>query len=207
MIKRNSQILCMWFLLWDLAMTAVAWVGAYYLRFESGLVPVRRSQPDVALCWHNLPLVLVLSAVAYRISGQYILHRMRRLREELASVCKGTALMGLLVVAATFGMQDPYESRATLLMFFCLSGVLVVTVRRCNWFGLRWLRSHGYNQTYALIVGTGRVARKTARALRAASWMGIKNIGFVEDQPSRWTGDLDILGTTADLPPLIHQYP
>jgi Undecaprenyl-phosphate glucose phosphotransferase len=50
------------------------------------------------------------------------------------------------------------------------------------------------------------VARKTAWALRHASWMGIKNLGFVEDQPNRWTGDLDILGTFADLPRLIEKY-
>ncbi|HMC65328.1 MAG TPA: undecaprenyl-phosphate glucose phosphotransferase, partial [Gemmataceae bacterium] len=181
MIKRNSQILCMWFLLWDLAMTGIAWISAYYVRFESGLVPLTRAQPEIALCWRNLPLVLLLAAVAYRLTGQYIIHRLRRLREEVVSVCKGTALMGLLVIAATFGMQDPYESRATFLVFFGISGVLVLTARRISWLGIQWLRSHGYNQTHSLIVGTGRVARKTARALRAAGWMGIKNIGFIED--------------------------
>ena len=36
--------------------------------------------------------------------------------------------------------------------------------------------------------------------------MGIKNIGFVEDLPNRWTSDLHILGTTADLPRLIETY-
>ena len=59
---------------------------------------------------------------------------------------------------------------------------------------------------HAVVVGTGRVARKTARSLRRASWMGIKNIGFVEDQPNRWTADLDILGTFADLPAIIQRY-
>jgi Undecaprenyl-phosphate glucose phosphotransferase len=36
--------------------------------------------------------------------------------------------------------------------------------------------------------------------------MGIRNLGFVEDQPNRWTEDLDILGTTSDLPTLISKY-
>src|SRR5947199_296163 len=119
MIRRNSQLLCVWFLSWDLALTAAAWVGAYYLRFESGWVPQHKSTPDFALCWRNLPLVILLAAVS---------------------------------------------------------------------------------------VGTGRVARKTPRALRHANWMGIKNLGFVEDQSSHWAGDLDVLGTTADLPRLIEQY-
>ena len=53
--------------------------------------------------------------------------------------------------------------------------------RRLSWAAIRTLRSHGYNQTFALIVGAGRVARKTERALRHASWMGIKNVGFVDE--------------------------
>jgi Undecaprenyl-phosphate glucose phosphotransferase len=72
--------------------------------------------------------------------------------------------------------------------------------------GIRWLRSRGFNQTQALIVGTGRVARKTARSLRHTSWLGIKNVGFVEDQPTHWTSDLDVLGTTAHLPRLVAKY-
>jgi len=87
-----------------------------------------------------------------------------------------------------------------------LTATSVLTLRRLTWAAIRWLRRRGYNQTQALIVGTGRTARKTAQALHHASWMGIKNLGFIEDQPSRWTDDLDILGTTADLPGLIEQY-
>ena len=75
-----------------------------------------------------------------------------------------------------------------------------------SWMAIRRLRSQGYNQTRALIVGTGRVARKTADALLHVSWLGIKNLGFVEDNPSRWTDDLNILGTSADLPALIDRY-
>ncbi len=206
MIKRSSQILSVWFFAWDLILTAVAWVGAYYLRFESGWLPVYKDTPDIAMCWRNLPLVLLLAAVAYRLTGQYVLHRLRRLREEVVSVAQGTSLMTLFVVAATFGRQDHYESRGTFLLFFLLCAVLVLNWRRLSWFAIRWLRRRGFNQSHAVIVGTGRVARKTARALRLASWMGIKNLGFIEDQPSRWTSDLDILGTSADLPALIGKY-
>jgi Undecaprenyl-phosphate glucose phosphotransferase len=206
MIKRSSQVLCVWFLVWDLLVTAAAWIGAYYLRFESGWVPLYKPAPDIYLCWRNLPLVLLFSVGAYHLTGQYRIHRLRRFREEMVSVLKGTALLTLLIMAMTFCLQDPYESRATMLLFAVLGAAGVLTARRLSWFTIRWLRSHGYNQTRAVVVGTGRVARKTARALRHASWMGIKNLGFVEDQPNRWTSDLYILGTTADLPDLIAKY-
>jgi Undecaprenyl-phosphate glucose phosphotransferase len=206
MIKRKSQILILWFFLWDLSLTALAWIGAYHLRFNSGWFKVHKNTPDFNLCLNNIPLLLLISAVAFRLTGQYAIHRFRRLREEFASVFKGVALMGLLVMATTFGLQDRYESRATFLIFFALTMVSILTARRFTWAGVRLLRRRGYNQTQAIIVGTGRVARKAARSLRLTSWLGIKNIGFVEDQPTRWTSDLDILGTPADLPRLIDKY-
>jgi Undecaprenyl-phosphate glucose phosphotransferase len=206
MIKRSSQVLGVWFLLGDLLMTASAWVGAYYVRFGTGWIPIYKPWPDFYHCWRNLPLVLLLATGAYQLTGQYTIHRLRRFREEMIAVLKGTALLSLLVMATTFYRQDPYDSRLTMLLFSALASAGVLTARRLSWFTIRSLRSRGYNESRALIVGTGRVARKTARALRHASWMGIRNLGFVEDQPNRWTSDLDILGTTRDLPRLISKY-
>src|SRR6516225_3925356 len=206
MIKRRNQFLRLWFLFWDLAATALAWVGAYYVRFESGLISIDKAVPPVSLCWRNLPLVILLAAVAYRLTGQYAIHRLRRLREEVVCVLKGTALLTLLVMAITFCLHDPYESRAVMALFSLLTATCVLAARRLSWAAIRHLRSRGYNQTHAVIVGTGRVARKTARSLRRASWMGIKNLGFIEDQPNRWTSDLNVLGRFADLPALIQKY-
>jgi Undecaprenyl-phosphate glucose phosphotransferase len=206
MIKRSSQILSVWFLAVDLVLTGLAWVGAYYLRFESGWFPITKTPPDVSVCWHHLPRVILLAGLAYHLTGQYAIHRLRRFREELVGVFKGTALLSLLVMATTFYLQDPYESRSTMLLFSLLTAGVVLVGRRLSWAAIKTLRSRGYNQSLALIVGTGRVARKTARALRHASWMGIRNLGFIEDQPSRWASDLDVLGTSADLPQLIQKY-
>jgi Undecaprenyl-phosphate glucose phosphotransferase len=206
MFKHSSQILGVWFLFWDLLITALAWIGAYFLRFDSGWFPIFKQAPDLGLCLRNLPLVTVFAAVAYRLTGQYTIHRLRRFREETIGVLNGTVLLSLLMMSTTFWLQDSYESRATMLIFTCMTATGVLVARRLSWAAIRSLRSRGYNQSFSIIVGTGRTARKTARALRRASWMGIRNLGFVEDYPSRWAGDLDILGTTADLPHLIPQY-
>jgi Undecaprenyl-phosphate glucose phosphotransferase len=206
MIKRSSQILHAWFLFWDLVFTAVAWMLAYQLRFESGWIPVHKLPPDFSQCCRNLPLVLLVAAVAYHMTGQYAIHRLRRFREEMVAVVRGTALMSLLVMAITFYLHDPYESRVTMLIFSVLTAGIILAARRLSWMTIRFLRSQGYNQTRALIIGTGRVARKTALTLRRVSWLGIRNLGFIEDNPSRWTGDLNIIGRTADLPELIAKY-
>jgi Undecaprenyl-phosphate glucose phosphotransferase len=206
MINRNSQLLIAWFVSWDLALTAAAWLGAYYLRFETGWLPIFEPAPDFDLCWSNLPLVLLIATISYRLAGQYNVHRLRRFREEMVSVARGTALMTLMVIGVIFSVRSPYQSRTTVLVFSALTAVSVLALRRMSWQAIRRLRTHGFNQSRAILVGTGRVARKTARAFRRASWMGIKVMGHVEDQQTRWTEDLHILGTTDDLPRLIQHY-
>jgi Undecaprenyl-phosphate glucose phosphotransferase len=206
MIKRSSQILGAWFLLSDLVVTAIAWIGAYFIRFSSGWIPIYKTPPQAQLCWANLPLVLLLGLGAYQLTGQYTIHRLRRFREEMIGAVKGTALLSLLVMATIFFRQDHYESRATMVLFSGCTMLGILTARRASWFAIRYLRSQGYNESRSIIVGTGRVARKTAWGLKHASWMGIRNLGFVEDQPNRWTSDLDILGTTRELPGLIDKY-
>lgn len=206
MIHKKSQLICAWFLFADLAMTVLAWIGAYHLRFDSGWFPVAKDLPDVSLCYNNIPLVILAAMFAYHFTGQYMITRFRRLREDLVSVCLGTALMGLLIVAVTFGLHSAYESRGAIVLFVLLTVVLILLFRRLSWVGVHWLRKQGFNQTQTLIVGTGRVARKTARSLRQTTWLGFKNVGFIEDEPSHWASDLDILGSVAELPRLVEKY-
>lgn len=206
MFKRSSQILQVWFFCSDLFVVFAAWVGAYYLRFETGLIPVVKDPLEFNHCWRHLPVVLILGGIAFRYTGQYNIHRLRRFREEMVCVFKGTVLLALLVLATIFFLHDPYESRTTMLLFGALTAIGLLFTRRLSWAGIRALRRRGYNQANAIIVGTGRVARKTSRALRHASFIGMRNIGFVEDNPSHWVADLNILGETSQLPELIKKY-
>jgi Undecaprenyl-phosphate glucose phosphotransferase len=206
MLHYRSHLLRGCFLVSDLVVTALAWLGAYHVRFDTGWLPQTKPRADFHLCCRALPLVLLLAVVAFHLGGMYQVHRLRRFREEILAILKGTGLLTLLVLAGLFLLHDPYESRGTFLVFTALNAGGVFMGRRSAWRLIRELRSRGFNQSYSLVVGTGRVARKTARALRHASWMGIKNIGFVEERKDRWTSDLDILGRFADLPEIIARF-
>src|SRR5262249_10551744 len=150
--------------------------------------------------------VLLLAATAYHWTGQYAIDRLRRLREEFVCVGQGVALLVLLMIAGLFVTQDPYNSRATLALFALLAMTGVLTFRRVTWSLVRKLRSCGYNTSFCIIAGVGRIARKTAISLRRASWMGFRNIGFVDDEAHPLYSDLDRLGSFEDLPRLIQKY-
>lgn len=206
MLDRRSQTQSVVFLFFDLALAAVAWVGAYWLRFHSGLFPVAGETQPFFWCWRHLPLLLVLAFTAFRLAGMYEIGRLRRFREEVLAVGKGAALLCLFAMSLLFFLHDPYESRGTLLLFAGLLAVGVLAVRRVGWKLLHALRQSGFNQTSALIVGTGRVARRMARCLRSHRYLGIQTAGFVEDRIGPMCSDLSVLGRFGDLPALIEEH-
>ena len=207
MVRHVNQSLVAWFLLWDLTLTASAWLGAYAVRFHSGLFSVHRGVPSLNLYLRALPLVLLVGVIAFRLAGMYEVHRLRRFREELSAVGKGVALLALLVMATSFARQAQYESRGAMVMFSISTLVGIVAARRASWTGMRRLRARGVNQSHALVVGTGRLARRTVRTLRFVNWSGIQPVGYVEDEQNRGSGaDLPVLGTIADLPALVEKH-
>ena len=151
-------------------------------------------------------MVMALAAIAFWLTKNYEIHRLRRLREDLWTTLKGVPLLVLLITGAAFFLQDEYVSRMAMALFAGLAFGGVLVTRRLTWWGVHHFRRRGYNPSFSVIVGTGRTARKTAAALRSATWMGFRNVGFIEDNPTRWSSDLDILGGVADLPVLIHKY-
>ncbi len=206
LIKPSRQLLVLWFVFWDVLLTGIAWTGAYWVRFLSGWVNVAKEAPSFTQCLEHLPLLSLLALMAYRLAGMYDVNRLRRYREELASVFKGVSLLLLFVLATVFYRQDPYESRLTMVLFYGLTMALVLMARRTSWQLIRHYRRKGYNAQPALIVGTGREARRMARALRHASWTGMFAVGFIEDQPTPWASDLNILGGIDELPKLVEQH-
>lgn len=206
MTNRTSQPLTAWFVTWDVGLTAAGWLAAYVVRFYSGLIPVWRGVPDFGQYVGSLPLVVLLAVVCYRTAGMYEVHRMRRFREELAAVGKGVGLMALAVMATSFARQQHHESRVVMALFTAGTLVAVVIARRATWSAVRRLRSRGVNQSHALIVGTGRLARRTARTLHEVTWTGIQTVGYVEDDTGKIPVDLPVVGRIAELPELVERH-
>jgi Undecaprenyl-phosphate glucose phosphotransferase len=208
MTQRSSQPLTTWFVVWDVALTAAAWLASYLGRFRLGLIPFdHEQQPDFDLYLRSLPFLLIVALVAYRFAGMYEINRLRRFREELVAVGRGVVLMSLAVMATSFAQQHHYQSRLAMGMFVAASFISLIIARRISWLVLHRLRSRGVNQSHALIVGAGRLARRTVRTLQAASWSGIQPVGYVEDDQHRGpAADLPVLGNIADLPELVERH-
>ena len=209
MVNRSTHPLQVWFLVVDFSATVAAWLGAYWLRFDSQWIPlIHDHRPEFSLCVGHLPLISILAVVCYRYARLYEVQRLTRFREETVAVAKGTILTALLVATVTFAVRYQYESRIAFALFAVLSFTFVLAARRLSWFVLGRLRSMGFNQSHALIVGTGRLARRAAASLQRSAWMGIQTVAFVEDDPAakQKHASIPVVGPIDELPRLVEEH-
>jgi Undecaprenyl-phosphate glucose phosphotransferase len=185
-VPSNRQLLVLWFLAWDLALLVAVLLGTLG---DSGRV--------------QGPALLSLVIVSLALFRLYSLHRLRRGREELACLLQAMGLW-LLLLYVTDLIPDVARWRLAAVVGLCT--FTLFAARRLWWTLIGSLRAQGYNPTPVVIVGTGRVARRTAAAIRNAGWTGMHVFGFIEDEPTRWTSDLPLAGKIADLPRLVHEH-
>ncbi|MBL9123407.1 MAG: undecaprenyl-phosphate glucose phosphotransferase [Planctomycetaceae bacterium] len=204
MYRRHGQKIAALFVTCDLAVTALVWVGAYFLRFQIWASP--NGVPQFTAVLRALPIVLVLAVLAYRSAGLYQVHRLQRLPRELGAICQAGGLLFLLVITAAFYRRDLYESRLALTLFLVLNVVTIAAVRRTIWALLVHLRERGLNHGRAVIVGAGRTGRLLARTMRNNRWTGLDAVGFVDVPAKVEPAALPRLGTIRELPQIVARH-
>ncbi|NLX97741.1 MAG: undecaprenyl-phosphate glucose phosphotransferase [Rhodopirellula sp.] len=204
MYRRHGNKLGVVFLACDLAVTAVAWVAAYLVRFA--WLPSPGGVPETRLMLGALPLVLLLAAVSYRFCGLYEIHRLRELPRELGTVCRASGLLFVLAVTAAFYRRDLYESRLALALFLALNAGGLTAARRLIWRALKFLRGKGLNYGRALIVGSGRTGRLVAKTIRNNGWTGLEAVGFVDNPGKHEPTLLPRLGTIAEIEQIVEEH-
>ncbi len=204
MYRRHGQKLGLVFLACDLSVTAASWFAAYFLRY--GLWPSPHGVPGLPLVADQLPTILLLAGVAYRLCGLYEIHRLRELPRELGVVFQASGLLFLFAIAAVFYRRDLYESRLALAIFVALNAVALAGVRRAVWRVLKYLRSRGLNYGRAAIVGAGRTGRLVAQTILRNSWTGLEAVGFIDAPSKVEPAGLPRLGTIDQLAEIVERH-
>ena len=163
----------------DLALTALAWVLAWTVRFEV-LTPPEWVSLGAYLGF--LPFVLVVWGGAFLLSGLYQTRRAQRLPLMVFAVGRAVALSLAASVAALFFFREFSFSRLHMLLFGAFSSALLVALRLAIYVGLRQARERGLNVRRVLIVGAGKAGQRLARAFRHYPWMGFEVVGFLDDR-------------------------
>jgi exopolysaccharide biosynthesis polyprenyl glycosylphosphotransferase len=113
------------------------------------------------------------------------------IRSEGLAIARATIVLGLITGTVLFAFRLPDVSRLFLIALFPLQWLVTLGTRIALRLAFQWLRARGHNQRFVLVVGTGKRAQGFARKLEDHSELGLRILGFVDDEPqptlpSRW---------------------
>ena len=187
----------------DFGLITLAFVGAYALQFGW---PGSENQRHLATI--TLPILLVTRYLAFIPFGLYrSVWRYAGMRDLLAigSAIAVSELLTVGFISSTQALEDFSRSVFIVDGLLCAAAIGVSRVaERTVVIGLRRLRDRTARR--ALIVGAGRTGRSLMRELRETA--GERVVGFVDDNPRlrrRRVHGIPVLGTTSELPRIIHR--
>jgi len=105
MVKRYSRWLIALYVASDAVLAAVAFVLAYLLRFETGIIPVTKGLPPFRQYVNILPFVAALVPLAYYLQGLYRVHRSRSRVDDFFVVLVGSVLAVVMGIVSTLYVQ------------------------------------------------------------------------------------------------------
>ncbi len=193
MVKQQSRILTGVYLIGDLAATYLAFLLAYFVRFQLEIVEVTKGINPLRQYLLLLPLITVLWPFLFYLNGLYRLRRLRSRVDELFSIVWSVALgcASILFVALylrVYYFYGPpeisgrYEFSQIVLGLFIVFDIVLLAATRSFIRGRReagWRRGEGLRNI--LIAGAGELGRTVADKFIDNQELGFRVVGFLDD--------------------------
>ena len=179
MLKKHSQLFEGLFAASDLIVVSLAWLLSYWLRFHTDLIPAEKGIPPISDYVKMLIFVWLIWAFVFRRLRLYRPMRGTSRWREVWMLIQANAFSVVLLIAATYLFREkavPY-SRLVFAIFWGLSTFLTIISRTSIRYLLHYLRRRGYNQRYALVVGSEELAEHVVQSMVYHPEFGIELIG------------------------------
>jgi Undecaprenyl-phosphate glucose phosphotransferase len=194
MVKRWNRLLVAFFVLTDSLFGMIAFVLAYVLRFDTGLIEAPKGYPPFTQYFNVLPLIGLLVPLAFQVQGIYRLRRGRTRVDDFFAVFVGSILTVVLGIVTTLYIQAYYVpdhlkdrgafevSQLVWGLFLFINVSLTYATRELVREALerRWRQGIGLKRV--LVAGAGELGRVVVDKLLEHHELGYKVIGFVDDK-------------------------
>ncbi len=213
MVKRYNRLLVAFHVLSDTVLGLAAFLVAYVIRFETGLIPVTKGYPPFGQYVNVLPFIAVLVPLSFHFQGIYRLRRGRSRVDDFFAVFVGSILAVVLGIVFTLYFQayyvspelksrGAYEVSQVVWGLFLIINVGLAYLSRelvREILERRWRAGLGLKRL--LIAGAGELGRLVSDKALAHRELGYRVVGFIDDRAG---GDrlghrgLPLLGTLAE---------
>jgi len=211
MVKFQTRLMVVVFVLTDVVSTNLAWLLAYFLRFHSETVaaylPITQGVPPLSRYLLLLPVLSLLWPAVLYFHGLYQVKRGRSRIDEffaiLFSVLIGSGLtLGLTLYVRVYYRYQPevaplWEYSQGVIGLFVVLDLLALNLGRATLRAyLQRMWAAGYNLRRVIIAGGGELGSRVAEALLAHRELGYRVLGFLADDeaPAGAYAGLPVLG-------------
>ncbi len=207
MLKERRQLMEFVFMCFDLIVVILAWLAAYWLRFNTDFVEQDKGIPALGNYISLILFVLPIWAYVFRRFGLYRPMRGTRRGRELWALINANTVAVIIFITTTYLFREkdvPY-SRLVFIYFGVLAIFFTALERGALRALLREVRRRGYNLRYMLVVGAGKVAGDIITRVRMHPEIGVQLIGCLSRDGSELKGPrgLPIIGKYSDLERLL----
>jgi len=206
MLKVQANRLPAIYLLSDVVVTASAWVLAYVLRFDLGVLPAPKGVPDFDRYLLLILLIAALWPVVLYFHGLYQIRRGRSRIDEFFSILWSVLLAtwvtwGFTMYVRIYHRYQPEMApqwEYSQLVFAIFIALDVLGLMASRWAIRAWLESlwaSGYGVKNVMVAGTGDLGRTVAETLAAHRELGYRVVGFLDAASSGQVGRWPVLGS------------
>jgi exopolysaccharide biosynthesis polyprenyl glycosylphosphotransferase len=204
MIEKKHKALASVYLVNDVVASCLAMICAWFLRFETGLIPVTKGSQEISTYTLLLPLVALVFPSAFAVQGLYRIRPARGRVEEAVSVAMGAVVATIILSGILLWVRPaashivPY-SRATLALFVVSSIILTILGRTIVRAVVVNRHRAGKDLDRVLIAGNGELAREVyERMHQQANQLGFRVAGYLRNGDDGEIPGLPCLGTIAE---------
>jgi Undecaprenyl-phosphate glucose phosphotransferase len=213
-VRRHNRLLVALYVVSDTVLAMWAFILAYGIRFESGLIPVTRGYPPLEQYLNLLPFVAVLTPFAFWLQGVYRLRRGRSRVDDFFGVLIASILAVVFSVLATlyvgaYYASDNARAQGAYQVSQIVWGLFLVLVVMFTYASRETVRElierrfrAGVGLKRILIAGAGELGRMVADRMLQHRELGYQVVGFLDDRAG---GDhigyrgLPLLGTLSEV--------
>ena len=188
----------------DLLMIPLAWMGAYWLRFNLGAIPGLYLDTALAL----LPLVIVVNGGVFWYLGLYRgVWRFASL-PDLVRIVKAVVIGTAIVTIAIFLLTRMSTVPRSVIPLQSLLLMLLLGGPRLLYRLVKDRKLYSVSASSVLIMGAGDAGEGLARDLLRNPQLGLKPVGFVDDDLAKKGMEirgLRVLAKTSRLPRIVEE--
>ncbi|WP_334223852.1 polysaccharide biosynthesis protein [Thiosocius teredinicola] len=187
----------------DMLVAAIAWLGAYWLRFNFSTIP----EPFLNQAFHSLPLLLLMQAAIFAWFG--VFRGVWRFTSvpDLVRILKAVFLGATLATVVLFAVYRLEQVPRSVPFFYFLLLLVMLTGTRLAY---RWMKEESFVPVAGrrvLIVGAGEAGDLLARDMLRHRDAGYMPVAYVDDRPRRQGREvrgIPVRGGVEEIPRLVH---